>query len=280
MQTAKCLAAVLLLSVLAGCGSGGLGIQQEPDTETASGSATPSPQHTAVPTATVMELAEPIASPQPSPSPTDGSLASHDQYTFDPRAWQESLAALHSFRQKTVLEFTSEDGLTSKATYEGRVITEPKALHSVLWIEGRGVGQLPTNQVEVIWIGEKVWVKAGRQPWIQVPASAVESHFSGEVIGVEELLPRIHGARRVEPDATVNGIPSKHYVYDAVSLDAEAGMLQAQGDVWVAQDAGYVVRLTLRGQGTYYGIYGSSGSLNLVYDLYDVNAPIDIAPPR
>lgn len=280
MQTAKFLAAVLLLSVLAGCGSGVVGVQQEPAPERGPATATASPPDTVAPMATAIEPAEPLPSPQPSPSPTDGSLASDGLYIFDPSAWQQSLDAPSSFRQKAVLEFTSEDGITSKATYEGQVTTEPRALHSLLWIEGRGVAQLPTNQVEVIWIGDRVWVKVGRQPWIQVPASAVESHFSGEVIGVEDLLPRVHGARPVEPDETVNGIPSNHYVYDGGSLDAEAGMLQAHGDVWVAQDAGYVVRLTLHGQGTYYDIYGSSGTLNLVYDLYDVNAPFEISPPR
>jgi hypothetical protein len=48
----------------------------------------------------------------------------------------------------------------------------------------------------------------------------------------------------------------------------------------VAKDGGYVVRLTMNGHGTYYGAYTSSGTLNLVYDLFDVNAPISINPPR
>ena len=57
-------------------------------------------------------------------------------------------------------------------------------------------------------------------------------------------------------------------------------MTSAQDDIWVAADGGYVVRLTLNGHGTYYGTYLSSGTLNLAYDLYDVNAPISINPPR
>ncbi|MCL7451619.1 MAG: hypothetical protein M8467_01075 [Anaerolineae bacterium] len=280
MQTAKCLAAVLLLSVLVGCGTGEIGIQQEPLGEPGAGSATEAAQPAASPAEASTGSAEPPRSPEPSPTATDEPPATGEVYTFDPQNWQESLSALTSFRQKAVLQFTSEDRTTSRATYEGRVTAEPKALHSLLWIEGRGTGQLPTNQVEVIWIGDKVWVKAGRQPWIQVPASAVEKQFSGEVVGVEDLLPRIRAAHRAQPDETVNGIPCNHYVYDTGSLEAEAGMVEAQGDVWVAQDSGYVVRLTMRGQGTYYGIYGSSGTLDLVYDLYDANAPMNIAPPR
>jgi hypothetical protein len=280
MQTAKFLAAVLLLSVLLGCGTGELDIQQDPGPKADVLPVTPSAQITAFPVQDPTGEAEATTSPEPSPGPTDGSPRPGDQYTFDPNAWQSSLDTLSSFRQKAVLEFTSEDGVTSRLTYEGKVTTDPKALHSLLWIEGRGVGQLPTNQVEVIWIGDKVWVKAGRQPWIQVSASAVESQFSGEVLDIGDLLPPIQDARRVRPDETVNGIASRHFVYDSGNLEPESGMVEAQGDLWVARDFGYVVRLTLHGRGTYYGTYGSSGRVNLIYDLYDVNAPLAIMPPR
>ena len=280
MQTAKFLAAVLLLSVLVGCGGDGVGIHQEPGIEGDDATGTPSAQFTTSPTEKAVEEAEPTPGLEPPPSPTGASPEPSDAYTFDPDIWRQSLASLRGFRQKAVLEFTSEDGATSRLTYEGKVTTEPAALHSLLWIEGQGMGQLPTSQVEVIWIGDEVWVKAGRQPWIKVSASSVESQFSGEVLGVEDLLPRIRAAGRVQPDETVNGIACKHYTYDGAGLEAEAGMLEAQGDVWVARDSGYVVRLTLHGRGTYYDTYGSSGSLKLVYDLYDVNASLTIAPPR
>jgi hypothetical protein len=280
MQTAKFLAAVLLLSVLLGCGSEGVGIHPEPVIKPDAASEIPAAEITTAPTEDAVAETEPTPSLEPSPSPTERPLEAGELYTFDPDVWRQSLASLSSFRQKAVLEFTSEDGATSKLTYEGKVITSPAALHSLLWFEGRGLGQLPTSQVEVIWIGDEVWVRAGRQPWIKVSASSVESQFSGEVLGIEDLLPRIRGARRVEPDETVNGIACSHYVYDGDGLEAEAGMLEARGDVWVARDAGYVVRLTLSGRGTYYDTYGSGGSLNLVYDLYEVNAPLTITPPR
>lgn len=280
MQTAKVLAAVLLLSVLLGCGSDGVTIHPEPVIEPDDASGSPTVEMATSPTEEPAAVVEPTPSLEASSSPTQTASEASQQYTFDPDAWRQSLASLSSFRQKAVLEFTSEDGATSKLTYEGRVTTDPAALHSLLWIEGRGMGQLPTSQVEVIWIGDEVWVRAGRQPWIKVSASSVESQFSGEVLGIEDLLPRIRGAGRAQPDETVNGIACKHYTYDGEGLESAAGMLEAEGDVWVARDAGYVVRLTLHGRGTYYDTYGSSGNLNLVYDLYEVNAPLTITPPR
>ena len=56
-------------------------------------------------------------------------------------------------------------------------------------------------------------------------------------------------------------------------------MTGAQGEIWVARVGSYVVRMTLDGQGTYYGTYSSSGTLRIVYDLYDVNAAITISSP-
>jgi len=124
-----------------------------------------------------------------------------------------------------------------------------------------------------------VWVKVGRRPWVQVPAATVEREFSGQVVGVGDLLPFVQQARRVLPDETVNGIPCQHYVYDVSNLLVEAEMTGAQGEIWVARVGSYVVRMTLDGQGTYYGTYSSSGTLRIVYDLYDVNAAITISSP-
>lgn len=223
------------------------------------------------------------ATPTSEPAPTEAPQPQPEEetYTLNPDDWQASVATLSSFRQKVVLDFVADgSGVHSKATYEGEVTTNPTALHSILSVEGEAASQLPSNRVELIWIGDQAWVKVGRKPWVQVPVTALETKYAGQVVGVGELLPFIQQARRVMPDETINGIPCKHYVYDISDLQTEAGMTSAQGDIWVAKDGDYVVRLTLNGHGTYYGAYTSSGTLNLVYDLFDVNTPISINPPR
>jgi hypothetical protein len=201
-------------------------------------------------------------------------------YTFDPGLWEQSITALSSFRQKAVLDFTADgSGDHSRVTYEGEVTTNPLALHTLLRVEGQAAAHLPSNKIEAIWIGEQVWVKVGRRPWVQVPVAAIESEFDGQVMGVGDLLPFVHQAQRVLPDETVNGMPCKHYVYDAGNLQTNAGMTSAKGDIWVAKEDGQVVRLTMDGQGVYYGTYPSTGVLALVYDLFDVNVSISIRPP-
>jgi hypothetical protein len=249
------------------------------------------PEATAAPTephpteAPVAPSPESTTAPPPeatvAPPPTEAPQLPDAEYAFDPAAWEASLTSLSSFRQKVGLDFTADGtGVHSKAAYVGEATTNPTALHSTLTVEGEAASQLPANQVEVIWIGDQAWVKVGRRPWVQVPATALESEYGGQVVGVGELLPYIPQAHRVMPDESINGIACKHYVYDINDLQIESGMTDAKGDIWVAKDGGYVVRLTMNGHGTYYDTYSASGTLNLIYDLYDVNASISINPPR
>jgi hypothetical protein len=304
--------AIVALALMVGCGGGrDVGVQiragaeatepaaVEPTQAPGSTEVAAAPAATAGP-ATAMEqvppaapsVEAPAAIPETTtpPAPTDTllplpteapQLPAADRYTFDPATSEEGLTALGSFRQKVVLEFTADEtGAHSRAVYDGEVTTNPAALHSTLRIEGQAAAHLPSNQVEVIWIGDQAWIRVGRKPWVGLSVTAIESEYADQVVSVGDLLPFVEQAVRVMPDETVNGIPCKHYAYDLQNLQSEAGLTSAQGDIWVAKDGGYVVRLTLNGHGTYYGTYTSSGTLDVVYDLYDVNASITIKPPR
>jgi hypothetical protein len=305
MRTARMVTfASLFLSLLVACANAGdLGLRVPPQGSSEVPAAVEEAEATGVPAeepraptplenvanataaSTALLLGSPTASSQdlrPTPLLTfPGQSPAADEYTFDPSLWQASLESLSSFRQKAVLDFTAVDsGIRSKVTYEGEVTIGPSALHSLVRVEGQGTAQLPTSQVEVIGIDDQVWVKVGLRPWESLPATIVQSAYGGQVVGVADLLPFIHNARRALPDETVNGIPSQHYVYDVDNLQTDVCMSSAQGDLWVARDVGFVVRLTLDGQGTYYDTYTVSGKLRLVYDLYDVDIPLTITPPR
>jgi hypothetical protein len=297
----------LVLVCLVGCGDGqdtgapraltgevvdeeGGGADPDPATEAAQDPPAPSTEE--APTATLPPTDEP-ATEEPVAVPTEGAPASESPppvnaplqdieiFSFDPELWEQSISALSSFRQKAVLDFTadgSEDH--SRVTYEGEVTTNPLAMHSQLRVEGYAAAHLPSNKIEAIWIGEKVWVKVGRRPWVQVSVAAIEREFEGQVLAVGDLLPLVQQAQRVMPDETVNGLPCRHYVYNVANLQTDAGMTSARGDIWVAEGDGQVVRLTMDGQGVYYGTYHTSGTLALVYDLFDVNTGIEIKPPK
>jgi hypothetical protein len=54
------------------------------------------------------------------------------------------------------------------------------------------------------------------------------------------------------------------------------------GAICVALDGGYVVHYTLNGHGTFEDeeFFQGSGTFEIVYDTYDVGAPINIKAPR
>lgn len=127
------------------------------------------------PTEAPSEAAPAPTAPPPSP-PTKAPQVPEEVYTSAPAAWEASVTTLSSFRQKVSLDFTADGtGVHSKAVYVGEVTTRPTALHSTLTVEGQAAAELPSNQVEVIWIGEEAWVKIGRRPWVPVPVTALET---------------------------------------------------------------------------------------------------------
>ncbi|MCU0500870.1 MAG: hypothetical protein MUC51_03735 [Anaerolineae bacterium] len=91
----------------------------------------------------------------------------------------------------------------------------------------------------------------------------------------------VSGAKYAGTD-TVNGIRAKHYKYDEKAATL-AGFGKVSGEIWVAEDGGYVVKDTLNWQGAA-GLFGAgakgTGSGTWTYQLQDVNKPLAIKPPE
>ena len=199
--------------------------------------------------------------------------------TLDPHAG--GMGHLGTFRQRMTVSFTGqESSYTGIYRYNAEVNTTEQAVHITVSAEGPAVQQLPSSQVQAIWIGTRLWIKIGNQPWVPVPESVAETQFDEQMYTVGDFLPYVAHFQRVEPDEVVNGIPSAHYTYDAQNLPTQYGNVNGRGDVYVALEGGYVVRYTLDGSGTFDEYFQGSGTLSLVYDTYDVGADISIKPPR
>ena len=251
-------------------------------------SPTEPPQPTAIPTAEAEEQPEepsPATSePTTSPAPVDqGPLEATDipelQVTsLDPR--DEGLGHLDTFRQRMTVRFTDQaSGYTGIYRYDAEVNTADQAVHITLTAEGPAAQTLPANQVQAIWIGDRLWIKIGNQPWIPIPENVAEARFEEQTYSAGDFLPYVLHFQRVEPDEEVNGILCAHYTYDVQNVPTQYGTVSVRGDVYVALDGGYVVRYTLEGSGTFEKYFQGSGTISLVYDTYDVGAPISITPP-
>lgn len=222
--------------------------------------------------------------PPPPPPPDQDPLEVADIpelqiTTLDPHA--EGLGHLGTFRQRMTVRFTGqESNYTGIYYYEAEVNTADQAVHATVTAEGPAAQALPSNQVQAIWIGTRLWIKVGNQPWLPIPESVAEARFDEQMYTAGDFLPYIQHFQRVEPDEVVNDIPCAHYTYNVQNVPTQYGTVSGHGDVYVALEGGYVVRYTLEGSGTFEDYFQGSGTISLVYDTYDVGAPISISPPH
>ncbi|MBN1955338.1 MAG: hypothetical protein JW900_09845 [Anaerolineae bacterium] len=239
---------------------------------------------TTAPTATGLPAAVPTAA-QPSPiipaeqQPLEvAGIPELEVVTLDAR--DAGLGHLGSFRQRMVASFTDVNGNGAGTYYyDADVNTVEEAVHMRISIEGPEGLVLPDG-LQVIWIGTRMWFKLAYQPWVLVPDSTEELPFSEQMFSVGDFLPYASQFQRVMPDETINEILCAHYTYDEQDIPTDYGTISGRGEVYVALDGGYVVRYTFDGSGTFSAYYQGQGTLSLVYDTYDVGAPIDIEAPR
>ena len=233
------------------------------------------------PPATEPAATEPAPSEPPPPAPDPLEVAEIPELevvTLDPSG--EGLGNLGTFRQRMTVDFTAEEvDYSGTYRYEADVNTGDQAVYLVVSAEGAAFDQLPANSLQAIWIGTQLWLKVGNRLWMPIPESVAAIEFDEQVLAVGDFLPYAREFERVGEE-TVNGIACAHYTYDADDLPTECGTVSGTGDVYVALDGGYVVRYTLDGTGTFEGDFQGSGSIDLVYDTYDVGADIVIQPPR
>ncbi len=279
---------VLILVASLACAAGGLRRERTPTDEAEVGeptvtagessptdsppTETPEPSSTAEPTATP----EPPATETPVPEP-DETL----ELTLPGLESAGSGATgLETFRQRLRVSFTpQETGETGTYGYEAEVDLTAQALHATVWAEGEVTDSLPASRMEIIWIVERMWVKLGRLPWMKVTESVEELEFEEQTFAVGDFLPFVPNFEEVG-EADVNGISTVHYTYSARDLETEYGQVSGAGDVYVAQEGGYVVRYTLEGSGDFETYYEGEGTVSVLYETYDVGAAIEITPPQ
>jgi hypothetical protein len=242
--------------------------------------ATQPPQATATAVAAAPTATQPPGDAPGGQSPLEvAQIPELEVTTLDPRG--TPLGQLGTFRQRMRAEFVAPESVYNGTySYEAEVNTAQQAVHLVVTAEGAAAQQFPANRVEAIWIGPQLWVKLGNRRWVPVPEDVAEAQFDEQTVSVGQFLPYVPNFDRIQPDETVNGIPSARYAYDVQDVPSEYGTVDARGQIWVALDGGYVVRYTLEATGQFSEHFQGTGTLKLTYDTYDVGQQIAIQAPR
>lgn len=200
----------------------------------------------------------------------------------------EAFAGLESYR--IAMRFTLEGGTgdmgeTLAMDLEGAFVAPDRSQANV----SARLGDLELEE-ETITVGGQTWVKTG-DTWAEGEAQFDISDLSPASL-LEDLKP--DQLRLLKPTKeTVNGIESLRYSIDRGDIESLGNLSALFGDgeglenlpedfnidLWLAEDGGWPVRLTMAARGAIDG--GDEISLDFSLDITDVNDPgIEIEPPE
>lgn len=229
------------------------------------------------------EIALPTVEPgdeQPPPAGDEG-----EQPTLPPESEVGApeiadLDTLDSYRVQQTIRVEDQDGSqVQEMTVLEEWVREPPAKRILI------SGDMPTT--EMIYIGDKAWMKAG-DTWMEMPSEQAPDFTSGM-----DITPDMGGITALVGEETVNGISCKHYTIDEENFavaDPSEGSFTAyiRGEVWIADQPGLppiIVREQIQIEGSFIPVPGASssaegGTTYFEKEVTDINAPITIEPPE
>jgi len=239
--------------------------------------ATSKPAGTPVPTTPL----EPTDTPVPTPAAEEELVPGRVVKVTD----------LNSYRSTIDLQWqgTLTNGQEIEASMNMMIeyVREPKAQHiSIYGTSLAAQGYTADQPLEMVIIGDKTYVKV-MGIWMQAPSSEGSEDLGDTFLLISDDVLKNAKNVRYEGRETVNGVETKHYSFYETGLNATqlAGSKvdQAKGDIWVAVDGNYSVKMDTTLIGTGMGVPGSEtlsdGSMHMVMDVTDANEPITIEVP-
>jgi hypothetical protein len=198
----------------------------------------------------------------------------------------EGLALLNSYKSKYTIRFTGKgaDGKSIDNSWEmaEEFIHNPRAQRILATSSNSTDGQVTDSaRWETITIGQTTYMitqnEDGTTSCLSVSSSEAtppEQSLSPDMWG------GVSGAKYVNTE-TVNGIRAKHYAWKEGSF-AGFGWLSGQGETWVAEDGGYVVKQRIEGTGKGFllGDDTDEGTTTMEYEVTEANGSFEILPPE
>ena len=205
--------------------------------------------------------------------------------TFSVESRDAGLDKLKTYRSRWRSEWkATEGGVTESVTWEWfeEVARESKAHH---W--GSKMTDVKTKKLLVFefWqIADESYIMTtdddGTQECMMISGEAQGNAFASGLLS-PNTFGGVSDAKYVGTE-TVNGIKTKHYKYDEKAATL-AGFGRVSGEIWVAEDGGYVVKDTMSWQGAA-GMFGASskasGTGTWTFEVMDVNKPLTIKAPE
>lgn len=189
------------------------------------------------------------------------------------------LDSLDSYRFKNTISFKEEGGDGGTVEMEVEFVRDPEAQRML--IRNFGESSDDIGEIELIRIGGDSYARVEDNEWMSMQIPAEDLFPDSTMVYQPENV--FEGARgRYVGTETVNGIKTKHYVYDKEAL-AKSGLfeslLTASGEVWVSVQDNVVVRAMAQLEGKD-ETTEEMVTVQIQSEIWDVNADITIAPPE
>jgi hypothetical protein len=206
---------------------------------------------------------------------------------------EEQLAQYNSYRIRIRVTFEDDNGEEngdasgSMELKRARTINPPASRITL-----RGGGAVTQELEDATGEGELSFVELAGETYSVVPGAgcfAGHAEAAGategfaDLLDSEQLLGSVQRTDRIGEEE-VNGQTVDHYYFDRDDVTGAAPLLQdVRGDIFLAHDGGYPVRVVYEGVG-YTDMFGQgspeNGRLRVEYDVFDVGAPLEIEVPE
>ncbi len=195
-----------------------------------------------------------------------------------------NLDKLDSYRMRFSADMKSADGKADgKMMFIQEIIKADDAKRFQMQIEGAAFGSGQTDgaiqMIEIVEIGEASYMLSGEGAAAQCVSFSSAEANPLDSFNPADLTGAIENATLVARGETVNGIKSDHYTFAENKLNTET-KAKASGDLWVAQDGGYLVKYSGTAEGELGGTDGGNRTMVWTYDIEEINKLSALTVPK
>ena len=275
---------LLLFSLaLAACGGEEAAPAAENTTDAPAAAPAETQTETEEPTAAPTAVPSPTAEPSPTPEP-EPAVVSFADLNFN-----SSPENLDSYRYEMVMTVSgvndAGEPVNQSMTMQMAFTSDPKA--ASISMVADGVADLADfGSMEMVQIGDTNYIVIPEMGCMALPAEGEDlmENPMTEEFSPESMFGNLENLTLVGEEE-IDGLQVIHYTFDETAVPASEaqGLESIQGDVFIAKEGGYLVRMVTNMQGDTTFLEGFEGVIdpvmNVEFNLKDVNQPFEIVPP-
>lgn len=258
-----------LTATAAACGG-----RDEPEATAPAGGAAAATQAPTVAPTTV-----PTAVPTPTPEPAEENLP-------DALSFSAALDELGSYRYTMTMRYLNTAGEEQGAMQmSGAIQADPPVMEVQMEMSSAEAAADP-GQLTNIRMVQTGGVQYMFAPGFGCITTSQDDGVDGAPVSPEDVVNDVRDLKRVRPNQTINGVEARRYTFKTTGFAGD-GLAVAEGELFVAERGGYLVRMTVtvaNSSAAAFGLGGDDeterGTVSMQVDYFDVGKPVEVTVPE